>query len=659
MAGTILYVDDVSALPEGFAGEVSRIGYRLTHTADPEAAVRLAREGLPRIVLLEVLLGSGAGWELLEEIRSWGGAAGEVSVIVFTRGERTPELYARAVELGANDFLSKPVLRAELLAAVLECAEREGAASGVDAADADEVPADAALSGDLADSPLPELLLRLLRTGATGALLVQHEGETRGIQLRNGSPVAVASNRGVEPLEDFLVRTKRISGDEHEAATEGALAGRNAGEVLLEMGVLTERELEAAILERDAEPLLEGFGWSSGSHRFQPGMRLKSSRGLDFAQSPGRLLVEGALQWSSPMLVRKLLDRRAGHYVSRAEEPPYPLHELGPLAPEPELLEGLTGDHTVAEVLHAGALDERVLYALLVAGIVEVHPDPVLVLRQEVALERSEVEAAETAAPLEAREPASEPSEVDVLRAALANLAHRLAPQDDFGVLGVAEDPSDEEVREAYERMLAAVPLEQLPAEDQPLVDLAGRLRDRIEEAYAHLGDADSRRAFAALHRESESSREAEEQASRALEAESWFRKGEALLESRRYDGAIEAFGMAAHLDPKEGEYAAHLGYALHLAQPHDELVMREALEHIARGIKQTPDRWKPLVYLGRVFVAAGERENARKVLRRALKVQPDCHAALLELRLLDQRTEGRVGLLVRVGGWLRGLGSR
>ena len=95
----------------------------------------------------------------------------------------------------------------------------------------------------------------------------------------------------------------------------------------------------------------------------------------------------------------------------------------------------------------------------------------------------------------------------------------------------------------------------------------------------------------------------------------------EALLESRRYDGAIEAFGMAAHLDPKEGEDAAHLGYALHLAQPHDELVMREALEHIARGIKQTPDRWKPLVYLGRVFVAAGERDNARKAKRALAKL--------------------------------------
>lgn len=652
MGGTILYVDDEPALPEGFAGEVSRIGYRVSHTADPEAALRLARDGLPRILLLEVLLGSGAGWDLLEEIRTWEGAAGQLSVIVFTRGERTPELYARALELGANDFLSKPVLRAEMLAAVLECAEREGASNGVGDANADGVPADASLSGDLADSPLPELLLKLRRTGATGALLVQHEGETRGIQLRNGSPVAVASNRGLEPLEDFLVRTKRISGDEHEAATEGA--GRDVGELLVEMGVLTEAELEAAILERDAEPLLEGFGWLSGAHRFQPGKRLKAGRELDFAQSPGRLLLEGVLQWSPPMLVRKLLDRRAGHYVSKAEEPPYPLHELGSSAPEPEVLEGLSGDHTVAEVLHAGVLDERVLYALLAAGVVDVHPDPVLVLREVVP---EPLEAA-TTAPLESQETSAEASAADALRGALANLAHRFSSQDDFGVLGLAADASDEEVREAYERTLAMVPLEQVPADDEALVELAGRLRDRIEKAYEHLGDTDSRKEFEALHRESESAREAEGQASRALEAESWFRKGEALLQSRRYDKAVEAFGMAAHLDPKQGEYVAHLGYTLHLAQPLNQLVMREALEHIARGIKLTPDRWKPLVYLGRVFVAAGEPENARKVLRRALKIQPDCHAALQELRLLEQRDEEPVGLLARMGRWLRRFGS-
>jgi cytochrome c-type biogenesis protein CcmH/NrfG len=127
----------------------------------------------------------------------------------------------------------------------------------------------------------------------------------------------------------------------------------------------------------------------------------------------------------------------------------------------------------------------------------------------------------------------------------------------------------------------------------------------------------------------------AEGGASRALEAEGWFRKGEGWLRRKRYVDAAEAFGMAAHLDPEAGEYRAYLGYALHLANPRNELVRREALEHIAQGIKLSPEREKPLLFLGRVFKAAGDFGNARKVFRRALKIKPECHDAQVELRLL------------------------
>jgi tetratricopeptide (TPR) repeat protein len=149
--------------------------------------------------------------------------------------------------------------------------------------------------------------------------------------------------------------------------------------------------------------------------------------------------------------------------------------------------------------------------------------------------------------------------------------------------------------------------------------------------------------------------------AARALEAETWFRKGSGFLAQRRYEKAVEAFGMAAHLDPSQGEYSAHLGYALHLNRPRNELVRREALEHIAKGIKLAPDHWRPLVFLGRVFKAGGDLENAQRVLRRALKVQPDCRAALDELRRLNEPDKAE-GLLGRMRGWVSdkmGRGSR
>src|SRR5262245_13855715 len=578
VAETVLYIDDAPELPPGAADALLGVGYRLVHTSDPEQGLRLARDRAPRVVLLEVLLRSGDGLDLIERIRSWEGAPGRVPIVILTRAGRTPELYGRALELGVDDFLCKPVLRADLLAAVLECGEHGDAVSPLDPTPADPRQASADdFTGDLAESPLPDLLYRLHRIGATGVLVVQHEAESRAIQLRNGSPIAVASNRGTETLEDFLVRTKRISGAEHETLMERVEAGLgNAREILVAMGFLGEAELEAAIRERAAEPLLEGFGWPSGSYRFEPGKRMNPGQALDLERSPARLLFEGVLQWSPSDMIRGLLRRRAPFYVSKAERPPHPLEELGRAADSAAALETLLGDRSVAEVLESGEIAERVLYGLLVTRFVEVHPEPVLLLR-------------------------------DMLT------------------------PGPRAVRQM------ARPAPPRPAPSEP----------KVEEP----APVDVASAIAGLRRRGQEGRDAEAGASRRLEAESWFRKGEVFLSRKLHADAVEAFGMAAHLDPQAGEYRAFLGYVLHLSNPRNELVRREALEHIATGIKLSPDRERPLLFLGRVFKAAGELENARKVFRRALKIKPDCHEAQSELRLLKLRQPKQRSWIDRLRG--------
>ena len=127
------------------------------------------------------------------------------------------------------------------------------------------------------------------------------------------------------------------------------------------------------------------------------------------------------------------------------------------------------------------------------------------------------------------------------------------------------------------------------------------------------------------------------------------FRKGQGFLSAKKYDQAVEAFGMATHLDPNQGEYVSHLGYAQFLSNPKDAVVQRESMEQIARGIKASPDREMPHIYLARILQQKGDIEGAEKVFRRALKINPDSHAANQALRVLKMREDKGKGLFSRL----------
>jgi CheY-like chemotaxis protein len=680
VGGLILYIDDEFQLPAGLVEALDAEGFRVLHVDDPEAASRLVRVDEPDLVLMEVMLSSCDGLSLMEEIRAFGGWPAQVPIVVLTKGERSPELYGRALELEVKEFLTKPALKAQLLESVREFAG--------------QVPEpEPTLSGDLADLPIPEILHCLRQDAATGVLFATHGKTQRAIQLRNGSPVAVGSSGGVETPEDFLARRKRISGEQHKAVKQQVAAGMGgAGEILIGMGVLSEEELGSALQRQAEELVFETFRWNSGSFGYYPEQSVEAESALAIDCNPAELIVPGILHASPATAVSDALRDRAALHVSRDDKPPYEFGAISLTSAERVFLENMNGDRTVDEVLASGEFGERLLYALFVAGFLVFHRDPVMMLLEEVGAarqaprRRAPPESARRAAPtpsflesspepveptpsfLEPSPLAPQPSppvppmapvapvapsggaaDAERIEVVLITACERIASQDDFGVLGVSEQSSDEQVRAAYKGLLETIPFDEVPADVAHLADLADRARKRIDVAFEHLQTADSRRAYAALCREEEKAREKKEMASRAYEAENWFRKGEEFLKAKKYGQAVEAFGMSAHLDPKAGEYAAHLGYALFLSAPKDPLVLREALEHIAKGIKLSPQRETSYLYVGRIFRATGAADRARKMFERAVRIKPDCHAARQELRILTLRERKGSGFLNRL----------
>ena len=644
MPHPILIVDDDALILDEVGPVLRDAGFEITFARDPSEALRSARVEPPAIVLIEVLLAGHDGYALAEQLMAEA-APRPLPVIVVTRGDRTPELYGRGLEIGVEDFLCKPVTRAQVLEAVLDCARTldvvafEGEPTGA---------AQPSFSGDLREELLPSLLGRLWRAGATGVLALRDGGANTGaVELRNGTPIRVSLEQDAESFAVFLRQTGRIDGEQYELLIDHLMA-RLAGprEILLGMGALDEDALRAAADEQ-ARGMLEAMcGWSSGRFRFDEGKTLDAADSLEITSPLDEIIARGTRQLA-PEAVRSALDRETGRYVFLATDPADRRVGVGLTSAQRKALLELTGERTLAEVLASTALDEAALYQLRASGRIALEDAPLLILEDELKPDEPEAPALEVD-PEDAlmgpdlsrqRLPRQRVAEDGTTESSIRELAERLDARDDFALFRIDASSSDADVRREYDRLRSCLVLDRIPQELDALRALASGLAPKLDQAYGRVRTAELRTAFAGLRRREGRAKEQPEAPSagdRAREAESWFRTGEGHLAHAEYAKAVEAFGMAVHCDPSQGDYHAHLGFALHQSDPGQEILRREALEHVAKGVKLAPGREKPLLFLARIFRESGETETAAKVLRRALKLSPDNPALVQEMCLIE-----------------------
>jgi CheY-like chemotaxis protein len=644
--GTVLYIDDALELPPRTSSVLETVGFALVHVRDPREALGRLRRDPPALLLIEILLEGGDGFELIERIVSAPEAAG-VPIVVVTRGERSPELYGRSLELGVRDFLCKPVLEAQVLGAVLEFAQHVQAPAK---RPREPEPAEAATSGDLATRPVPELFARLHRSGASGTLCLRHGGVTRAVQFRNGSPVAVSAPKPRETFEEYALRTGWIKQEQYEIALEHQLAGMCDPRAALEaMEALSASQAEQVAQEQAREALLELFRWDAGSYEFRPRERIAAAEGLALEWDPTAALLAGVRRATPVGVVQAALAARSASCAFAGPELDAAL-ELADAPPDQRAkLAALAGERALAEEITAAKLDPRLLYGLVLVGAVELDETPVLELTDVLGADPAPVVAALAAeAPAPETRVAPPAPESGAVKEWLDALWERVKTQDDFELFGIQAEARDADVQRAYRELIGSFP--PIPPD---LDDLAGRVRSRIDRAYGRVKTRDLRAAFAGLRKVSVRQRPVTPARSRSVEAERHFRKGQERLAAGDPVGASEALGMAVHLDPAQGDYVAHLGYALYRSQPGNDVIRREALEHIAKGVKLAPDQVTPLLFLGRLFRETGVPASAIKVFRKALELSPDHHEILQELCLLqvDTPQRKRKGLLGRLRG--------
>lgn len=109
----ILLVEDETSLQATIAYNLKKAGYEISTASDGESALELARDQHPDLVLLDVMLPTIDGFDVCRNIRR---SSGVPIIILTARNDEIDRVVG--LEIGADDYLTKPFSMRELLARV-------------------------------------------------------------------------------------------------------------------------------------------------------------------------------------------------------------------------------------------------------------------------------------------------------------------------------------------------------------------------------------------------------------------------------------------------------------------------------------------------------------------------------------------------------------
>ncbi len=114
--GEVMIVDDTPANLQLLAGLLEDEGYMVRPTRVPEMAIESALANPPNLILLDIMMPGMDGFEVCRQLKQNENTA-DVPIIFITALQETQDRL-RGFEVGAVDFITKPIRRGDVLARV-------------------------------------------------------------------------------------------------------------------------------------------------------------------------------------------------------------------------------------------------------------------------------------------------------------------------------------------------------------------------------------------------------------------------------------------------------------------------------------------------------------------------------------------------------------
>ena len=114
MDKTVLVVEDEANIVDILAFNLKKEGYQVLSAYDGQTGLDLAREKKPDLILLDLMLPKKNGFEVCKTLRDEGST---VPILMLTAREEEADK-VKGLELGADDYITKPFSVRELMARV-------------------------------------------------------------------------------------------------------------------------------------------------------------------------------------------------------------------------------------------------------------------------------------------------------------------------------------------------------------------------------------------------------------------------------------------------------------------------------------------------------------------------------------------------------------
>ncbi len=484
-----------------------------------------------------------------------------------------------------------------------------------------------ALKGNLKETSLPKLLVRINRERLTGTLKVSTDLFEKKLYFISGDLIFASSNYEDDRLGEFLLKIGKINIQQYEKSVELLKkTGKRQGAIMVELGYLTPKELFWSVKQQVQEIVFSLFQLEEGEFQFLEG-EIPSEEVITLKISLGDLLYQGVkridnwtrIQREMPPLERVL--RISNDRASLFQEINLPKDDR-------EVLSLVDGKRTIRDILGASSQGSfpalKTLYVLYSIGILEEATDA-----EHTETSAEAIAGSESSGP-DKDEEREVPEEIRGFYEEVQGLYERLSSLSAHELLGITSDSPFEEAKKQYYRLAKKYHPDryvkyQVPELNRMLTDLF----DAITKAYDSIKDG---KPYA---REVEPVKEEEKPVEVPPEVQALRQYKRALKELRAGDFwvAAEALRWATRLDPKEPKYWFYLSKALSNIPKR----LKHAEEALLEAIKL--DRFNPEYYaeLGQIYLKGGMKKRARRQFQKALELDSKNSTALEGLKATEE----------------------